>query len=212
MDPAARSAAARSRCAYHRRRASRAVDRGVDRLLRSVRGGLGDHRTDIGPLGGGASYDERIGARRQPFDERGVNLLVHQHSLRADAQLPRVSERTLGDCAYGEAEIGIGVDDVGEGAAELDDRRPHAGRRSHGASGIDRAGEADPGHAWVFGQLLADLSATADEVDPAQFESCFLQDRDHRGGASGCQLRRLEDDGASGGDRGRDLVRELADR
>ena len=209
------------RAAVHLQRAAAGTQ------LRAVRAGFGDehlhglraarirHRAHLARLGEAIAYAQRFGARREPFDEARVDLLVHVVARGRDAHLAGVAILR----ADGEVEHLLDIHVVeyehGAVAAELHRRALHAvrGELHELLADRNRAGEvngADHGRADEMrrheGRNAEDHGQHALRQTRVDERARHFQRRARR------LLGRLQDAGAAGAERGADLASGIADR
>ena len=181
-----------------------ALDEGRDRLAVRRR----DQRAHLGRVVLGIA--DLHAARRldQQLDEAVVGAALDEDARARAAVLAGVVEDRVRRRRGRLLEVGVGEDDVGRLAAELErdalDRRGRA--LHHRAPDLGRAGEADLRHVRVLDQAAADDGALADEdVDDAlrdpglEHELGQPQRRQRR------QLGRLQDDRVAARERGPEL-------
>src|ERR671922_104067 len=174
---------------------------------------LVDHRPDVGLLVGGIPDGQRLDLRDELRDEVLIDLVLHVDALDRDAALTREREAVGRHRRGGRADVGIGPDDDRRRVAELE-RNPLA-RRALGQLPADaaRAREGQDLDAVVLDEDVADLRRRADDdVQPAGRQARLgLQLGEEQRGQR--RLRGgLEDDGAAGGERGRNLVGDEVQR
>ena len=170
-------------------------------LLPEVRAG---ERAEVGAVGHRVADGERRHLRHEALGERLVDVLVDDEALGGDAALAVVLRPRVHRLVDGEVEVGVGEDDEGVAAAELQHARLEgaAGLLGHGAAGAPAAGERDARHA-VVGDDGAGVVGGEHEVleEPVAEAGLFEQLRD--GLAAAEHVRRvLEDHPVAGGERG----------
>ena len=137
--------------------------------------------------------------------KRVVDRPLHQNAGTGAAVLAGVVEDAVGGPGGGQLHVGVGEDDVGALAPELERDPLHlVGTAGHdGPPDLGRAGEADLAHGRVGHEALPDHAALAGQDLEDPFGESGLQgqlsdaQRAERG-----QLGRLEDHGVAGGQRG----------
>ena len=176
---------------------------------------LGDQRTCLGLLVEGTTQSDVT----RPLDELGDELLgdgLLDHQPRTGrADLAGVEEHRGHRHVEGGRAVGVGEDDVGVLAAQLEGDLLHgAGRRGHDAlAGAEPTGERDEVDARVLAQRGSCVGTVAeDEVgdtggEPGLVEQPHQVDRGVRR-----ELARLEHERAARGQRGRHLPGDLEQR
>src|SRR5690606_24275846 len=121
---------------------------------------LADHRPADYFLVGGIADADRFGQLNQPLHELRGDLVVGEHALHLDADLPRVGERARHDALGGVLDVAVGLDNHGGVAPQL--KQHGLARRQLAQVPADAiaAGEADDGHAFVGGEYLGDVVLT----------------------------------------------------
>ena len=172
-----------------------------------------DHdRADGGAFGAGIAG---LGLVGDALGDRGDFLHLrqrHDHPRRRVAGLAGVVEHVHHAAGDGLGEVGAFEDDVRRLAAEFLADALHGRRGALGDidAGAGRAGERDHVDIRMLAHGGADLGAEAvDEVEHALRHAGFMEDfrEDQRRGRG--EFRRLQDHGAAGGERGRDLAGDL---
>ncbi len=177
-------------------------------------GGAGQ-RPGLGLLVEGSTEPDRAGPRDQLVDELVVDRLLDQEPGTGRADLAGVQEHRGQREVERRLTVGVGEDDVGVLAAELERDPLHRarGRGHQGPAGGQAAGERDQVDARVGGQGRTGRGARPEhEVADPRRQSGLLQeahqvDRGVRG-----QLAGLEHEGVAGGQAGRDLPGDLEER
>ena len=140
---------------------------------------------------------------------------MNDDATRRRAALPGRAERRPQDPVEREVEVGVVHDDDRVLATELevDVLQPLGGGLEHLDTGVARAGERDDRDVGMLHEALADGSPTAvDDVDHAVGDAGLDEELDEPLPERGCVRGRLEDDGVSGDERGRDLPGRDRDR
>ena len=81
---------------------------------------LGDHRPHLGPLIEGLADPKFRGPLGERLDERLVDPALHQHPGPGAAVLPAVAEHRHHRRGHAPIEVGVGEDEVGRLAAQLE--------------------------------------------------------------------------------------------
>ncbi len=195
---------------------ARALGHGVgDMVLHFVERGLVDQRA-LRHAGGESVADlERADRLRQARGEFIVNRVLHEKAIGADAGLPGVAV-FRGDGAIDRGvEIGVVEHDEGRVAAQFErDFFHRAGALPHQElADLGRAGEGQLAHDGIRGEFAADRGSSAgDDVEHAAGQARALGERGDGERRERRLLGRLDDDGAAGGQRRRDLARDHRDR
>ena len=170
-------------------------------------GDLVDDRAGLEVVGRGA-VGEGFDALFEAVEEGVVDGLGDDDAGAGGALLAVEAEGGGGDAVDGGVEVGIGVDDDGVLATELEDGALDevlAGL-GFGCALVDLeadflgAGEGDETNLRVLDDGAADLRAALDEVDDAVGEAGFFHQRQEAGGDGGSVGRGLEDDGVAADD------------
>ena len=138
---------------------------------------------------------------------------MDEDPLHRDAALAGEREGVRGAARGGVVDVGVGLDDDGRRVPELEidalARCALAELPAHRAG----AGERDERDARILDDHVADLGGRADEdVQPAGGEAGVVLELREEERREGSLRRGLEDDGAAGRERGRDLVRDEVER
>ena len=140
---------------------------------------------------------------------------MDDHAARRGAALARCPERRPGDTLDGQIEVGVVHHDDPVLAAELEVdvlEIVGCGLRDEDAR-LARPRERDDGNVGVAHEAVAGLFAEAvDDVDDAGREARLGEELDEPFGEEGRVLGRLEDDGVSADERGRELPGRDRDR
>ena len=230
--------------AGHRHRAGAAVEHGRQvveaapelRVLRcrtaaAEHGALGDPGGDVRRhLVAVRGADQRPGLRLrvvrsaqpdgagpvdQRIDEVVVDLVLHEQAGAGRADLAGVEEHRGQRIVERDLEIGVGEDDVGVLAAQLEGDLLHGGggRRHDAPAGLHAAGERDHVHPGVLGEQRARLRpGTEDQVADAGRQPGLLEQAHQVDARVRCQLARLEHEGVTGRQARRDLPAGLQQR
>ena len=181
--------------------------------LVAVRGA--GQRPGLGLLVERAAEADPSGAVHDRVDELVVDRLLDDEPGAGRADLAGVQEHGGEREVERDLEIGVGEDDVGVLAAELQGDLLHgAGGGGHDpAAGLQAAGERHQVDARVGRQRGAGLGAGAEhEVADAGGESGLLEQLHQVDGGVRGELARLEHEGVAGGQAGRDLPGHLEER
>ena len=162
-----------------------------------------------------AAEADRAGAFDQPVDELVVDALLDQQPRAGRADLAGVQEHGRQGEVQGDLEVGVGEDDVGVLAAELErDLLDRGGGRGHHPPAGDQAtGEGHQVDARVLDQGRGRVGTGAeDEVADARGQPGLLEQPHQDDAGVRRQLARLEHEGVAGGEAGRDLPGGLEER
>ena len=185
----------------------------VRRHLVAVRGA--DQRAGLGLRVVRPAQPDGAGPVDQRVDEVVVDLVLHQQPGAGRADLAGVEEDGGQRVVERDLEVGVGEDDVGVLAAQLEGDLLHGGRgRGHDApAGLQPAGEGDQVDPGVLGEQRARLgSGTEHQVADAGRQPGLLEQPHQVDARVRRQLARLEHEGVAGGQAGRDLPAGLEQR
>ena len=163
----------------------------------------------------GAAEPDRRGPLHQPVHELVVDALLDQQARACRADLAGVQEHRREREVESDLEVGVGEDDVGVLAAQLegDLLDGGGGRRHHLAPGDQTAGEGDQVDAGVLGQRRRGVRpGSQDEVADARGEPGLLEQPHQDDAGVRRELAGLEHEGVAGREAGRDLPRGLQQR
>ena len=172
----------------------------------------GDERTGLGPFVEAVAEADRVGPSGDLVDDPIVDGLLDEEPAAGGADLARVEERAGDDVVDRGVEVGVGEDDVGALAAELEGDLLHVdrGAAEQGPPGLDAAGQRDQVDVRAVRQRLADPAAGPEnEVDDAFRNAGFLQEMGQADRRQWCHVGRLHDDGVAGRERRGDLPAHL---
>ena len=185
----------------------------VRRHLLAVR--RADERAGLGLGVVRAAEADRGGPLDQPVDEVVVDGLLDQQAGAGRADLAGVQEHRREREVEGDLAVGVGEDDVGVLAAQLEgdllDGR--GGRGHHPSPGHQTAGEGDQVDARVLDQRGRGVGPGAeDEVADAGGQAGLLEQPHQDDAGVRRELARLEHEGVAGREAGRDLPGGLQER
>ena len=140
-----------------------------------------------------------------------VEVAGDDHPAPRHARLARVHEALADARPHRLLEVGVVEDDVGRLPSELEHHPLEVarGQGRHPAAGGRRAGERHQVDPRVGDQRLPHPTPAGDDVEHARRQSHLVGRVGQDEGGEGGQLRRLEDDGAAGGEGGRHLLHRL---
>ena len=174
-----------------------------------------DQRTGLSVVIERSAEADLLGTLDEAVDEFLGDGLLDDESGTSRAHLTGVDESGVERIVQGRLEVGIGEDDVGVLAAELEgdllDRvRGVAGQQT---TGDESAGERDHVDVLVSRQRGTSIGArTEDEVADSGRQTELLEDLHGEDRSVRGQLGGLEDEGVAGGDGRGDLPRSLQQR
>ncbi len=172
-------------------------------------------RAGLGLVVERAAQPDQLRPLDQPVDELVVDRLLDEQPGPGRADLAGVQEDGGEGVVDGDLAVGVGEDDVGVLAAELQRHLLH-GRGGGGhdpPAGGEPAGEGDQVDARVLGQRCAGIGARSeDEVADAGRQAGLLQQAHQVDGRVRGELAGLEDERVAGGQAGRDLPGDLEQR
>ena len=163
---------------------------------------VGDERAEVAVVAAGADGDARR-AGVQALDQRVGDGLLDQELGGGGADLAGIAEGAVGQVLDQPVEVGVGEDQDGVLAAELQHDRDRAlGRHRHDrAAGRDRAGEGDAADQRVADQRRARLLAEAgDDVEHAGRQAGLERQLGQAQGGERRLLGGLEHGRAAGGE------------
>ena len=162
-----------------------------------------------------AAEADRARPLDQPVDEVVVDALLHQQPRAGRADLAGVQEDGGEGEVEGHLEVGVGEDDVGVLAAQLEGDLLDRGRGGghHPPAGHQAAGERDQVDARVLDQRGRGVRTGAeDEVADAGGQAGLLEQPHQDDAGVRRQLARLEHERVAGREAGRDLPGGLEER
>ena len=180
----------------------RALDEALDALALD----LADDRAHVGVVVQRVAVDGALRLLGERIDEVPIDAGAGEHARGGRAVLAGVEVAGARDALGGGLDVGVVEHDDRGLAAELevDALERVGGGGGDGLAGADRAGEGDEVDALVAHELLTDVALAEDDVEDAGGDVLVDELREPDGGGRRV-LRRLEDHGVAGGDRGGEL-------